>query len=118
MSTGIARLEELVKKFPEVADYSAAVARSLHGLAVQLRKSGESVKARALLERAIHYQKAALKIAPQDANYHQDLREHYWVLADTLLSLKDHREAARVVAELTKILPDGWVGHRSGSIGR
>jgi tetratricopeptide (TPR) repeat protein len=69
---------------------------------------GDLEEARQLLLQAITHQQRALKINPRNPDYRRFLRNHYQNLAETLLLLGDHSEAAQAASELPRIFPTGW----------
>jgi serine/threonine protein kinase len=98
--------ERLSAEASSRADYQSDLAITLNNLAVLLRDRGELGEARQLLDRAVGLQRQARKANPQHPNYPHFLREHYLVLAETLLRLGEHVAAAAAAAELVQLAPD------------
>jgi serine/threonine protein kinase/Flp pilus assembly protein TadD len=97
---------KLVNDFPNVVSYQGISARALHGLARLLYDRNELMEARQLLEEAIQRQESVLKANSQASFSRDDLRQHYALLAQTLLRLKDHAELARVAIQLRRVSPN------------
>jgi eukaryotic-like serine/threonine-protein kinase len=93
---------------PEVAAYQSQVGATLNNLAMGLLSRKDPGEAARLLEEAVTYQKAALKLDPENARFRQFLRNHYSNLAKALVQLGEHRQAARTAAELPGLYPDDW----------
>jgi eukaryotic-like serine/threonine-protein kinase len=100
--------EKLVKDHPQVAEYQSSLGATLHNLANLRRNRGEFTEARALLERAVPHQRLAWKADPRNPTYCRFLRNHHWLLAEVLVQLKEHAEAAKAAAELPTVIPEGW----------
>jgi serine/threonine protein kinase/predicted Zn-dependent protease len=97
---------------PRNAEYLSRVGATLNNLAMDLPPGKKSAAAAVpLLEEAIVYQKAARLIDPDHPRYRLFLRNHYGILADALIQLDKHVEAARAVAELPALYPDGLKEH-------
>jgi serine/threonine protein kinase/Tfp pilus assembly protein PilF len=96
--------KKLADEYPASADYQTRLGRSLHSLADVLYER-DPAETRRLVEQAIDCQRAALKISPAHEQYRLDLRDHYWLLADTLLNLGEHVDAARAAEESTRVVP-------------
>jgi tetratricopeptide (TPR) repeat protein len=99
--------EKLVADLSHVAEYQSDLGATLHNLADLRGDRGDFPEARALLERAVRHQRLAWKAHPQNPTYRQFLRNHYWLLADVLVQLKDHAAAARAAGELPTVIPEG-----------
>jgi serine/threonine protein kinase/tetratricopeptide (TPR) repeat protein len=104
----VARCQKLVDDFPDVPDYRNMLGGTLHNVATMCRQHGAFAEARALLEQAIGHQREGLKANPHSARYRPYLRNHFQVLAATLLQLGKHAEAAEAAAELPKVFPESW----------
>jgi serine/threonine protein kinase/Tfp pilus assembly protein PilF len=107
--------EPLVAKSPRAPDlYRLGIA--LDRISVILRDRRQLMQARQALERAIGHLKTATTLAPENTQYRDGLRTVYWSLAETLVRMKDHAEAAKVAAELPNFLPDDgfWYGRAAG----
>jgi len=72
-----------------------------------LMDKGELAEARRLLEQAIRHQQAALATYPTPAR-HRSLRNHLAHLAETLVRLGEHAEAARRAVKPVEMFPDNW----------
>jgi serine/threonine protein kinase/tetratricopeptide (TPR) repeat protein len=75
----------------------------LNNLAMLRMDQGKLAEAARLLRQAVAHQKAALRSYPRHPTYRQFLRNHYAHLAETLVRLGEHREAARVAEELSEV---------------
>jgi tetratricopeptide (TPR) repeat protein len=80
----------------------------LNNLAELLSNSGKPEEARPLLEEAIRHQQAALAANPRHPRYRLFLRNHYAVLAATLLRLGKHDEAAVAAQQLAGTREQHW----------
>jgi tetratricopeptide (TPR) repeat protein len=103
---GLAIRERLVAEFPGVPDYSSELATTLSNLGQLLLDGGKPGEARALLGRAIEYQRRALKSNARHPVYRRFLSGSYRMLATTLLALREHDGAAGAARELARIFPD------------
>jgi serine/threonine protein kinase/Flp pilus assembly protein TadD len=104
----IALMEELVESFPNNPEARTNLGGALANLARLLNSQNKCAKARPVVERAIRCQQAALKRLPNHPPNRRLLRQHHLLLADALLGLGEHAEAARVAAELVRAFPNGW----------
>jgi hypothetical protein len=77
-----------------------------------LLKRDELVEARHLLEQAIEHQRAALKTNAQHPTYRVFLRNHLWVLCETLQRQHNWESAAQAAGQLPLLYPKGWEEHR------
>ena len=105
---GIALHEQRIKKSPTDTGPQSDLGETCNNLAMVLMAQDQLAEARQLLERALGHQQTALKANPKNPTYRQYLRNHTWHLAETLVRLGEHGEAARAAAELPRIYPDGW----------
>jgi tetratricopeptide (TPR) repeat protein len=101
-------LEKLAGQSPDHLPYRSSLGAALNNLAGALRDRGELTEARRLLEEAIRHQTAARKIDDKNPTCREFLRNHYWSLAETLVQLGEHAEAAKAAAELPGLYPEGW----------
>jgi hypothetical protein len=101
------RRQSLVEEFPRVPAYQVELANAQEKLARALLRRSEPSAARPLLEQAVSHYRAGLALSPQAAPC-GFLSSASWVLADTLLRLGNHREAARVADGLPATCPDHW----------
>jgi serine/threonine protein kinase/tetratricopeptide (TPR) repeat protein len=108
LSKSLELSEKLVAAVPSVPDYQSYLGATLNDLAELRRDRGELAEARALVEKAIRHQQMARNANPMNPNYRQFLRNHYWVLAETLVRLGDHAEAARAATEPPRLFPESW----------
>jgi serine/threonine-protein kinase len=109
--------QRLADAFPEIPDYANLLGKTKGNLATLALMQSEPAAAQSLLEEAISNQRAALKSSPGHPAYSLDLRNHYWILAETLLRMQRHREAAAAAEELPRVIPDGWEeSHRAGRV--
>jgi len=98
----IAVLDELVAEYPGSGDYRSRLGGVLNNLAMV---TSDQRQARGHVERAIEQQRLAIEINPENAMFHQFLRNHYSTLATILLQLEEHVDAAQVAAELAGASP-------------
>lgn len=99
---------KLAADFPAVPDPHSELAGTLNNLAllrIERGGAGDLQEARQLLSQAVTHQQTALKTNPHNPTYRQFLRNHYWNLAETLVRLGDHGEAAQAAAELPRLFP-------------
>jgi hypothetical protein len=99
---------KLVAEFPNVPDYESQMGIVLHNRALELSSERERGMACQLLQQAIDHQRAALKCNPRHVRYRQLLRQHYGKLAEALLSLGEHAQAAKAAADLAQEFSAGW----------
>jgi tetratricopeptide (TPR) repeat protein/predicted Ser/Thr protein kinase len=98
--------QKLVDEARAIPDYQSALGGILDNLATLRRDRGQLAEARRLLEQALPCHLSARKARPAHAQYRQFLRNHYVVLAETLLRQREHGGAAKTAAELPRLLPD------------
>src|SRR5262249_55595503 len=65
-------------------------------------------EARQVLEKAIRFERDALKAKPQEAAYRETLCQSLWSLVQTHRRLNALGETARTAAELVQEAPAGW----------
>lgn len=102
--------ESLAVDFPTVPDYQAAVGATLHNLAEIEMHRDNPQEAWGLLSRAIRHQLTALRFNAQSPLYRRHAYNHHWALAEVLLDLGKHSEAAQASEALLRFRPQGWVG--------
>jgi serine/threonine protein kinase/Tfp pilus assembly protein PilF len=104
----VAGLQKLAAEIPAVPEYQSDLGGRINNLAMLRMDQGKLAEARKLLEQAIVHQQAALKVFPAHPTYRQFLRNHYMHLAETLVRLKEHTEAAKAVHARIGLQPAGW----------
>ncbi len=97
---------QLTAEFPANPDYQSDLGATLNNLAIVYANTGRPAEARKLYEEAIEHQKAALSQNERNPTYRRFLRNHYWLLKDTLLDLGDHVAAAQAAENLPRLYPD------------
>jgi serine/threonine-protein kinase len=102
----LASRRRLVQEFPGNADYLNELGGTLHNLGEVLRDQGDLPGALKLLEEAFVPQQAALKLDPRHAGALEFLRNHRETIADLLIRMKKHAEAARHAALVPASFPD------------
>jgi serine/threonine protein kinase/tetratricopeptide (TPR) repeat protein len=91
--------KDLADKSPAVTDYQNEAAGAMVNLA-RLRLAGNDPSgARRLLEDALPYHRAALKVYPDHRVYKKFYRLNRWRMTETLLALGEHAAAAAAAAE-------------------
>jgi tetratricopeptide (TPR) repeat protein len=100
--------EALLAAEPNLPDHASDLACTLSNLAGLLSHRGEAAGALPMVRRAIDLQRQALGSNPQHPARQEFLGEHYGTLALTLVTLGDHAEAAKAVAESVRSDPNGW----------
>jgi serine/threonine protein kinase len=98
--------ERLVADNPAEARFRMYLGGHLNNYGQLLEDRGDLNQARACFEQAIVHQEAARKLDPHSATVLAFLRNHYGNLADVLLLLGRHAEAARAAENLPRIVPD------------
>jgi serine/threonine-protein kinase len=98
--------ERLVRDYPEIHAYRSVLGASLEAIAETEMARGRWREARALLERAIAAQRAALAAMPGCIDYQVPLRSHLLNLARVYKALGRPSETIRVIRELME-LPRG-----------
>jgi tetratricopeptide (TPR) repeat protein len=106
----VALWQTLADESPAAPDRQNNLGITLANWARLLGSQGRWAEARPPAERAVRCQQAALRLRPKNPAYGQLLREHVVILADVLIELGEHREAARAAEELVRTFPDGWKG--------
>jgi serine/threonine-protein kinase len=104
-------LQGLADAAPEIPEHASLLGATESNLATIALSQNDPATARALLEEAIEHQRAALSISPNHPGYRQFLRNHYWILVETLLRMDRHAEAAVNAAQLPRVMPEGWEEH-------
>src|SRR5262249_41922002 len=105
---GLEIVDKLAADFPAVPRYQHLLGGTLYGLADVPCIRKDPAKAREFFERAVHHQQRAFQTNPKDPSYRLFLRLHYGKLAEVLVELGEHAEAAKTAAELPRLYPDRW----------
>jgi serine/threonine protein kinase/uncharacterized protein HemY len=100
--------EGLAAKFPLVVEYRRQLGGALNNLAGLRMDQERWLEARRLLEKAIQYQRVALRQNHRNETSRRFLSNHYMRLAETLLRLGEHADAARIAAEPVQLFPETW----------
>jgi tetratricopeptide (TPR) repeat protein len=108
LKTGVDLLEDVAARIPADENLEGSGSR-FTTVANMLRRSGQPAEARRLLERAIAQSKVRWKPELNKPAYQSTLHLWHGALAETLFQLGDHRELAKVAAELPKTQPDRWL---------
>lgn len=95
----IALSEKNHQDSPLTPVYQSVLGASLHNKATLLHRKHKATEARLLLERAVTHQRNALDREPHNTTSGQFLRNHYLLLAEILLSQRDHAALAALAAE-------------------
>jgi tetratricopeptide (TPR) repeat protein len=103
---GIEINEKLLADQPESPLRSYALADLLFDMGRVVLRNAHAAEARKLLERAISHTRTAVKLAPTSKELISLHCNSCAALAQTLLQLKEHNEAARVAVEPCSICPD------------
>jgi serine/threonine protein kinase/Flp pilus assembly protein TadD len=77
-------------------------------LALELGRQGEFAEAQQHMTEAIRLQRAAWQLNPNDPRLRRVLARGYTFVADALIRLSDHSEAAKAAGELPRVRPDSW----------
>jgi tetratricopeptide (TPR) repeat protein len=96
----------LARDFPNSPGSFSRLADALSYLAVLAADRGDLGEACRLQEQAITARRAALSLAPRNVDYHKAASAAYAALIETLIRLREHDNAAKVVAELVALSPD------------
>jgi hypothetical protein len=111
MRQSVAVRDKLADDFPATPGYRSELGGVLNNVAIMQLRQGKLAEAHRSLEQAILHQQAARKITPEHLIYRQNLRNHYWNLADVLVLQGEHAEAVRAAAELAGVFPDRGEDH-------
>jgi serine/threonine-protein kinase len=98
--------QRLADNFPTVPDYQNEVAGTLVNFALLEQDRQDFAKARRLLEEALPHHQAALKANPRHPVYRAFFRNNTQALADILLHLGAHVEAAMAADRLAQVAVD------------
>jgi serine/threonine protein kinase len=102
------RLERLAADFPAVPEYQHLLGGTLHNLGNLPHIRTDPTKARPFFERALQHQQRAFETNPKHPGFRQFLGLHYGELAEVLVELGEHAEAAKTAAEVPRLYPDSW----------
>jgi tetratricopeptide (TPR) repeat protein len=102
----------LAANHPDVPIYRSELGAQLHNLGSLLHERGQFGEGAALLEQAIQHQSAAYELNPSNPQYAQFLRNHWLRLADTLIQMGNHADAAMAACRGPEVLPDDFYAHR------
>jgi tetratricopeptide (TPR) repeat protein len=101
--------EKLAADFPNVPYNRAQLAHTLFLVSdLRLRHLKQFQQARQGVERAIGYQLKLCEAEPQNTDLRRNLRRQYSTLAESLIQLGEHREAAATALKLPPLFPDAW----------
>ncbi|MBV8232796.1 MAG: serine/threonine protein kinase [Planctomycetaceae bacterium] len=98
--------DRLVADFPRIPEYQDALGYTLYSLSYLAQRRGEFAGARRRLDQAIRHQRAALAANPRNDSYRLHLRDSLGMLAETLVQIGAHAEAADAVEEMPRLVPD------------
>src|SRR5262249_42624303 len=87
----------LTKDFPSTPYHFGRLAGSLDGLAGFATARGDHTEARRLLEESLAARRAALALSPGNSEYTKAVADACTALVESLLRLKDHQTATKVV---------------------
>ncbi len=101
--------EKLAADFPTVAEHRERIAFTSQLLAnLRLYHLQQFQPARHDAERAIRYLLPLTQADPKNTVVRRRLRENYSLLAESLIRLGEHREAAATADKLPPLFPDAW----------
>ena len=95
----------LTRDFPDTPHHFAKLGQAHRGLAKLATLRGDLGEARRLQEQAIASSRAALALAPQNANLLEDAQGACTELIETLIRSGEHEGAAKTVAEFVALSP-------------
>jgi tetratricopeptide (TPR) repeat protein len=101
----------MTEDFPFSPHFKSELADVLKGLGLLAAARGEGLGACRLLKEALVQQQAAVKLAPRQPDYRRLLRGYHVTLAEALLQVGNHGEAATTAAALSRLSPQGYGGH-------
>src|SRR5262249_55384639 len=93
--------EKLATACPNAPVYHADLARTFNDLAEFALRRNRPADAYRDLQKAIHHQRTALELRPQESAYRRSLCNHYLLLLEAFVEMDDHAAAAIAVTELT-----------------
>jgi tetratricopeptide (TPR) repeat protein len=95
----------LTKDYPNTPFHFTRLGDTLGGWSKLASDRGDFALARQLRERAIASKRKAVALAPQAPDLLDGLRDCHAALAETLIRMRAHEDAARTVAELVALAP-------------
>jgi tetratricopeptide (TPR) repeat protein len=98
---------KLVASHPLVSWYQSRHGGSCNNLAMVLLRKNQPREARSWLETAVRHQSSAFKSNPDNPQYRSYLRNHYFLLAQACLRLRDAQAAAEAAVKLPELAPAG-----------
>jgi tetratricopeptide (TPR) repeat protein len=98
---------KLIAAYPGIYSYQSRHGGSCNNLAMVLLKKQQLAEARSCLEQAVKHQTIAFEGNPRSTQYRSFLRNHYGLLAETCLRLRDPQAAAQVAVKLPELMPAG-----------
>jgi tetratricopeptide (TPR) repeat protein len=107
----------LTKDFPNTPYHFSKLAGSLNGLARVATARGDLTEARRLLEESLAARRAALALSPGYTEFVQAVATCSNELVESLIRLKDHQAATKLLAEQISLAPgSGEASFRAGSV--
>jgi tetratricopeptide (TPR) repeat protein len=106
----------ITKDFPNTPYHFGKLAGSLSKLAKLATARGDLAEARRLLDESLAARRAALALAPLNAEYVKSVASVCAELIETLIRLKDHDAASKIAVQLVSLSADsGQESLRAGS---
>jgi eukaryotic-like serine/threonine-protein kinase len=96
----------LVEQAPDLPANWSALAKTLHNRGIVSKNAGKLDEAREFFNQAIEHQLKAYRTAPNNPSYRLALFNHYHLLGDTVLLLKDHSAVAEAADHVAEIRPE------------
>ena len=98
----------LAMEYPRVLAYRYGHGQVLHNLADLLRERGRCHEGLPLEREAVRELATVYESNVRDPHYRTAISYAYWTLCSILIESKDHRDAAKAVAEYLRIEPNGY----------
>jgi tetratricopeptide (TPR) repeat protein/tRNA A-37 threonylcarbamoyl transferase component Bud32 len=98
--------EDLVKAYPDSADYHALLGMTLGQLGWLRTEHKDWRSARTLIEQGIEQMRLALQSNPNRPDYLNELRSQYQDVTETLVQLGDHAAAVQAATAMAGVFPD------------
>jgi tetratricopeptide (TPR) repeat protein len=95
----------LATDFPNSPGFFGRLADAGSHLAVLAADRGDLGEARRLQEQAVTARRTALSLTPKNADFQKSASAAYAALIETLIRLRDHEAASKVVAEFVALFP-------------